>query len=238
MIPFLPMIIGAVAGAALKPKNPLQGALLGATVGFTGGTALGLTAPTAAAGSGLTGSGVALGGTGTGTALGANTVGGVAGSTGLGTGSATALNAGTGGLSASGAVNAGTNLYGLGGTTAGLSAVPASAPLSSTVPGASYSLSTAPAMGNYSLIAPSPVTSPTTPSFMDKLDMAGKSAYAHPGESLAALNATQGLLSPEQIASAPAVPIAARGQLRPFDPVALMDPYKPSVIGNSQFSLI
>jgi hypothetical protein len=236
MIPFLPMIIGAVAGAALKPNDPLRGAMLGATIGFTGGTALGIGAgTTAAAGSGLTGSGVALGGTGTGTALTANTVGGVAGSTGLGTGSATALNAGTGGLSASGAVNAGTNLYGLGGTTAGLSAVPYAAPAPTI---GNYSLSSAPTATNYSLVAPSPVTSPPTPTFMDQLSMSGKSAYENPMMTMQALNATQGLLSPEQIASAPAVPIQARGQLKPFNPMESMDPYRQSVISNQPISLL
>jgi len=41
--PMLIPAIGAVAGAALKPSNPLQGALLGAAAGYTGGQALGLT---------------------------------------------------------------------------------------------------------------------------------------------------------------------------------------------------
>jgi len=31
-------LVGAAAGAALKPNDPLRGAMLGATVGFTGGT--------------------------------------------------------------------------------------------------------------------------------------------------------------------------------------------------------
>jgi hypothetical protein len=54
-----------------------------------------------------------------------------------------------------------------------------------------------------------------------------------------ALNATNSLLAPDQQPSpAPVMPIQSRGQLRPFDPISLLDPYKQSVIGNSQFSLI
>ena len=34
-------MIGAIGGAALKPNNPLQGALLGATAGYTGGSLYG-----------------------------------------------------------------------------------------------------------------------------------------------------------------------------------------------------
>jgi len=44
--------IGAVGGAALKPSNPLQGAMLGGMAGFTGGTALGVGGATTAAGGG------------------------------------------------------------------------------------------------------------------------------------------------------------------------------------------
>ena len=54
-------MIGGVAGAALKPKNPLQGAMLGATVGFTGGAALG--AGATAAGTAGTATGLGAGGT-------------------------------------------------------------------------------------------------------------------------------------------------------------------------------
>jgi len=56
-------MVGAAAGAAMKPKDPLKGAMLGATVGFTGGTALGAAgvgASTAAAGTGIGASGAAL----------------------------------------------------------------------------------------------------------------------------------------------------------------------------------
>ena len=47
--PFLIPAIGAAAGALMKPSNPLQGALLGAAAGYTGGQALGITGATGAA---------------------------------------------------------------------------------------------------------------------------------------------------------------------------------------------
>ena len=46
------------------------------------------------------------------------------------------------------------------------------------------------------------------------------------------------VLTPEQIAQAPTVPVQARGQLRPFDPVAALDPYRQSALSNPQISLI
>lgn len=89
--------MGAVGGALLKPKNPLQGALLGATAGFTGGTALGIGAAgtAGAAGTGLATGGTALGG-GLGSAGAAKAVGGTLGSTGLTVGTGTGLGLGTG----------------------------------------------------------------------------------------------------------------------------------------------
>jgi hypothetical protein len=274
-------MVGAAAGAALKPNDPLKGAMLGATAGFTGGTALGVGAGTAA-GTGLTASGTALGGSaGTGTALGANAANvaklGVETtglSTGIGSASAGTMGGGTGlsiapttigsasnvssiasAKSAADAANAASTApewFGLNAMTktpGGLSVTPASTNLIDPVAmgqrealiGGNYSLSSSaanPSVANYSLIAPSPVTSPSTPTFMDQLSMSGKSAYENPMMTMQALNATQGLLSPEQIASAPAVPIQARGQLRPFNPMESMDPYRQSVISNQPISLL
>lgn len=76
-------------------------------------------------------------------------------------------------------------------------------------------------------------------SFMDKLGMAGKSAYENPMMTGQALSATQGLLTPEQQSpSAPAVPVQARNKLGAYDPMASMDPYKQSVVGGQPISLI
>jgi hypothetical protein len=235
MIPFLPMIIGAVAGAALKPNDPLRGAMLGATIGFTGGTALGIGA------AGATGAAAGTAGTAAGTTAG--TVGSAAGTSAMAVQPALSYAGGNIANAANMANTANaTNLAAM--NSAGMSF----AGMPSNVVNASNTANTANVANSVnaantsnaglSFAGMSPNAVNTAPSFMDKLGMAGKSAYAHPGESLAALNATQGLLAPEQIASAPAVPIQTRGQLRPFDPVALLDPYKPSVIGNSQFSLI
>jgi hypothetical protein len=251
-------MIGAAGGAVLKPNNPLQGALLGATAGYTGGTALGIGAPAAASGGGLT--------------MGAKGVTGLTSGTGatLNAGANTALGGSLGSSAASGATNSllasqidaqralsyagenianaenmanigansSTGLYGLGGTgtTAGLSAVPATA--ADTF--GNYSLA-AVAPANYSLVAPSAVTSVPTPSFMDKVGLSAKSSFENPGQSLAALSATQGLLTPEQqqqIAAAPAMPIQRGPGLKPFDAMAALDPYKQSVIGSPQISLL
>ena len=198
---------GAGLGALSKPRNPLQGALLGGIAGYTGGTALGLGAPTAASGGGLT--------------MGA---GGV---TGLTSGTGTALNAGAN------AANAG--LYSLGGTgtAAGLSAAPATA--ANTI--GNYSLA-ANAPVNYSLVAPSAVTSAPSVSFMDKISMSGKSAYENPMQSFTAVNAANSLLQPEPMNQAPAMPLQAGRGVKPYDFVAAMDPYRPSVIGSPQISLL
>jgi hypothetical protein len=204
--------IGAVAGAALKPSNPLQGALLGAAAGYTGGQALGLGAlPTAASGGGLT----------------------------MGAGGVTGLTSGTGAAINAGANAANTGLYSLGGTTAGLSAVPAVTPIASSIPGASYSLAAAPSVANYSLVAPSAVTSVPSPSFMDSASIMGKTAYENPIALTQTVGSVNSLLQPDQqMATAPVVPVTARNKLANYDPMAALDPYKPSAIGNSQFSLI
>jgi hypothetical protein len=79
----------------------------------------------------------------------------------------------------------------------------------------------------------------TAPSFMDKIGMAGKSAYENPMMTASALNATQGLLTPEQMPpSAPAMPLQAGRGVKPYDPMASLDPYRQSVIGGQPISLI
>jgi hypothetical protein len=86
-------MVGAAAGAALKPNNPLQGAMLGATAGFTGGTALGVGGAAAAAGGGTglaLGSGGATGLTAANTAAGYGLGGAATGGIGLTAPAATA----------------------------------------------------------------------------------------------------------------------------------------------------
>jgi hypothetical protein len=71
--------------------------------------------------------------------------------------------------------------------------------------------------------------------------MAGQSAYENPMMTASALNATQGLLTPEQMPqmpSAPAMPLQAGRGVKPYDPMASLDPYRQSVIGGQPISLI
>jgi pilus assembly protein FimV len=228
-------MVGAAAGAALKPNDPLKGAMLGATVGFTGGTALGVGAAGTAA-AGTAGTAAATGGTAaaTGTAAGTSAMAAQPALSYAGGNIANAANMAN-------TTNA-ANLAAMNSAGMSFAGMPSNAVNAANTANTANTIGSVNATNSgLSFAGMSPSTVNTAPSFMDKLGMAGKSAYAHPGESLAALNATQGLLSPEQIASAPAVPIQARGQLRPFDPIALLDPYKPSVIGSqqsNQFSLI
>ena len=241
-------MIGAIGGAALKPNNPLQGALLGATAGYTGGTALGVggaTTAAGAAGSGLTGTGASLGGslggsTAANTALGAQT-------TGLGAGTS---------IAPAGSMGLGQGLSVTPNAYASASNVSSVANAANAAQAASPSLTTAPewfgvgninkaSMGLKAPVSAGASLAPTAaapygyaPSFTERLSMAGQSAYENPMMTASALNATQGLLTPEQpIASAPAVPVQ-KGQLREYNPMASMDPYKQSIIGSPQISLI
>ena len=176
--------IGAVGGAALKPRNPLQGAMLGGIAGFTGGTALGVGGATTAAGGG----------------------------TGL------AINSGGAGL---GAANTASG-YGLG--EAAMGGTGLTAPAATT---------------GYGLAAPTAASAAMAPSFAERLGMAGKSAYENPMMTAQALNATQGLLTPEQMPSAaPAMPLQAGRGVKPYDPMAALDPYRQSVVGGQPISLI
>jgi hypothetical protein len=72
MDPFTLAAIGAVGGAMMNKDDPLKGALIGGTLGFGGGTALG-----------AMGVGGAAAGTAAGTTVGAGGIGGAAGGTGL-----------------------------------------------------------------------------------------------------------------------------------------------------------
>jgi hypothetical protein len=193
--PLLIPAIGAAAGALMKPNNPLQGALLGAVAGYTGGAALG--------------------------------VGGAAGAAGTA--------AGTAGTAASGATNsllasqmaAQPALSYAGGNIANAAA--------STLPSAASN-----AAGlSFAGMSPSAANvANTAPSFMDKIGMAGKSAYENPMMTAQALNATNSLLTPEQMPSAPAMPLQAGRGVKEYNPMASMDPYRQSVIGGQPISLL
>ena len=218
-------MVGAAAGAALKPNDPLKGAMLGATAGFTGGTALGVGAAGAGAASGAAaGTAGAAGSTAANTALASQIAANPAASF-----------AGGNILNTANAANAANTANLASMNAAGMSFAGASPSAVNAANTANMANSANAANSGLSFAGMSPNAASTAPSFMDKLGMAGKSAYENPMMTVQALNATQGLLTPDQqMASAPTVPVQARGQLRPFDPVALLDPYKPSVIGGQQ----
>jgi hypothetical protein len=206
-------MVGAAAGAAMKPKDPLRGAMLGATVGYTGGTALGVggAASGAAAGSGAAATG----------------------------GASAATNSMIAAQSAQPAMSyAGGNIL-----NAANAANTANATNLAAMNSAGMSFSGRPPIDPSMLNTTSAANTAanTAPSFMDKIGMAGKNAYENPMMTSQALSATNSLLAPDpqaQIPSAPTVPIQAGRPLKPNDFVAAMNPYQESVIGNSQFSLI
>ena len=180
---------GAAIGALSKPRNPLQGALLGGIAGYSGGQALGFgaTAPvaTTTAASGAVNPMIA-----------AQTA-------------QPALSYGGGNIAAANAPNLASN------SAAGLS------------------------FGGRSPLDPTMLnTANAAPSFAEKIGSAGKNAIENPMQSFTALSATNSLLQPEQMSQAPAMPLQAGRGVKPFDYAASMDPYKPSVIGSPQISLI
>ena len=219
-------VVGAAVGVALKPNDPLKGAMLGATAGFAGGAALGVGGATGAAATGSAAAG---------------TAGTAAGTTAMATQPALSYAGGNiaNAANAASAANA-SNLAAM--NSAGMSfagASPSAINTANTVNTANMANSANAANSGLSFAGMSPNAASTAPSFMDKIGMAGKSAYENPMMTMQALNATQGLLTPEQQPpSAPTVPVQARNKLGAYDPIALLDPYKPSVIGGQQNQMI
>jgi hypothetical protein len=86
--PITLMAVGAVGGAMLNPNDPIKGALIGGTAGFTGGSALGAMGAAGSTAAGTTVGAGGIGGAAGGTGLTAATLGGAApASAGLGTAS-------------------------------------------------------------------------------------------------------------------------------------------------------
>lgn len=184
---------GAAIGALSKPRNPLQGALLGGLAGYSGGQALGFgaTAPVAT-------TGATTAATSASDQLLANQI----------AGNRAASYAG-GNIAAANAPNLASN------SAAGLS------------------------FGGRSPLDPAMLdTTNAAPSFAEKIRIAGKNAYENPMMTATALNATNSLLQPEQMSQAPTMPLQEGRGVKPFDYAASMDPYKPSVIGSPQISLL
>jgi hypothetical protein len=181
---------GAGLGALSKPRNPLQGALLGGIAGYSGGTALGLGAPAAVTPVATTAAGTSA-----------------------------ELNALAAATKAQPALSYGANNL--------LSPVAANSNAALSFAGRS---AIDPTMLNVTNAAPS---------FAEKIGMAGKNAYENTGQSLTALGATNSLLQPEPMNQAPAMQLQAGRGVKPYDFIAAMDPYRPSVIGgNQQISLL
>ena len=214
-------MVGAAAGAALKPNDPLKGAMLGATAGFTGGTALGV----GAAGAG------AAGGTAAGTAAGTSAMAAQPALSYAGGNIATAANM----ANAANAANL-SAMNSAGMSFAGMS--PSAVNAANTANTANMANAANTSNAGLSFAGMSPNAANTAPSFMDKLSMAGKSAYENPMMTTQALNATQGLLAPEQMPSAPTMPLQAGRGVKPYDPMAALDPYRQSVIGGQPISLL
>jgi hypothetical protein len=192
---------GAAIGALSKPRNPLQGALLGGIAGYSGGTALGFGAPAATTTAASAAAPVAsVADTALANQIAANQ----------------AASYGGGNILAANAANT-ANLNAM--NAAGLS-------FKGMAPG-------------YESVANVANTANATPSFFEKVGIAGKSAYAHPGESLTALSATNSLLQPDPLQQSAPVNVQAGRGVKPYDFVAAMDPYRQSVIGgNQQISLL
>ena len=196
---------GAAIGALSKPRNPLQGALLGSIAGYSGGTALGLGAPTTTASAATTAAAPVASATNTALAnqIALNPAASYAGGN--------IVNAANAANTANTANLASMNAAGM--SFAGRSPID-------------------PAMLNTTGVTNA------APSFAEKVGIAGKSAYAHPGESLTALSATNSLLQPEPLQQSAPVNVQAGRGVKPYDFVAAMDPYRQSVISNQPISLL
>jgi len=173
-------------------------------------------------------------------------LGGMAGFTGgtaLGIGGATTAVGGGTGLAAGAGEGIGLTTAGAGGGATGLTAANTATGLGIGNAGTSSALglSAVPETSGYLLANTAATPTALAPTFMERLGMAGKSAYENPMMTGQALSATQGLLTPDQqpqIQAAPAMPVQKGPGLKPFDPMASMDPYKQSVIGGQPISLI
>ena len=182
---------GAGVGALMKPRNPLQGALLGGIAGYTGGSLYGasqVAAPTAA--SAITPTQSTL----------------------LGMPQPAISNQSVGTL-------LGTN------------------PAITSQAAAPVTAAQRAALGTQQMVnavSPSGVGIGT-----GGFEGMKKFGYENPGLMMTGLSSTKELLTPEQMPSAaPAMPLQAGRGVKPYDFVAAMDPYKQSVIGSPQISLL
>lgn len=186
--------IGALGGAALKPNNPLQGALLGGIAGYTGGSLYGASQVAAP--------GVASAVTPAQSAL-------------LGTQPAVSASQQSLG-----------SLLGMQPTVTSAAAAPVSG-------------------STQALLGTQPMVNAASTSGVGigtgGFEGMRKFGYENPGLMMTGLSSTKELLTPEQmpqIASAPAMPVQRGPGLKPYDPTEALNPYKQSVIGSPQISLL
>jgi hypothetical protein len=206
--PLLIPAIGAAAGALMKPSNPLQGALLGAAAGYTGGQALGITGATGAAGAaGATGAAAVPTSGITNSMIAAQTA-------------QPAMSwAGGNILKAANAANTAgaTNLAAM--NAAGMS-YGGRLPIDPTTINTTSAVNTAPSLldkaGMYAKSAyENPVATGQTFGYANSL-----------------------LEPDQQMATAPVVPVTARNKLANYDPMAALNPYQQTVISNQPISLL
>lgn len=186
--------IGALGGAALKPNNPLQGALLGGIAGYTGGSLYGASQVAAP-------------------------------------GVASAVTPAQGAL--------------LGTQPVVSASQPSIGALLGTQPTVA-SATAAPVSGaTQALLGTQPMVNAASTSGVGigtgGFEGMKKFAYENPGLTMTGLSSTKELLTPEQMpqmSAAPAMPVQRGPGLKPYDPMASLDPYKQSVVGGQPISLI
>ena len=71
----------------------------------------------------------------------------------------------------------------------------------------------------------------TQPSYWEQFKLFNRE---NPGLTQMGFSTAQDVLTPDQVNPAPVVPVQARGQLRPYDPMAAMNPYLQTVVGGGQ----
>lgn len=186
--------IGALGGAALKPNNPLQGALLGGIAGYTGGSLYGASQVAAP-------------------------------------GVASAVTPAQGAL--------------LGTQPVVSASQPSIGALLGTQPTVA-SATAAPVSGaTQALLGTQPMVNAASTSGVGigtgGFEGMKKFAYENPGLMMTGLSSTKELLTPEQMpqmSAAPAMPVQKGPGLKPYDPMAALNPYQQSVIGGQPISLI
>ena len=214
--------VGGMAGAALMPKDPLKGALMGAAAGFGGGALLGagaagasggLAASTLAPTIGATGAGAAATGAGAATAgTGASLLGGTAGT----------------GFTAGGGVLANTIGSTLPLAADGIAATGAAIPSGIGL--------TAPVVAPGTIGLAAPATLGQTLGGM--AGSAGQFIKENPYLTQQGIGLASQAMTPEPVQFAPAGQVTRGQQMQPTDYMGLLNPQQSSVLRPQPISLI